>query len=151
WYTDHVGTDQHGVEVKLYTNAKGEVRVETYYWGKDENPLVTNYRIKGGGDPSPDDPSSKGTGIEPTNVAALIKAGLITYEIRANAEDTQLGQWIDRTGHGFVPHWNNDSDKGPGQTPKGNTGGGLTAKQVAEITKLVNLTAKSLASIGGSM
>jgi hypothetical protein len=101
------------------------------------------------GDAGPDGTTQR---IDKPDVGDLIKKGLVKIvNVRANPEDTPLGQWIDREGHGFVPHWNNDSDKGPGQAPKDNTGGGLTPKQLAEITKLVNFTAKSLAEIGGSM
>jgi hypothetical protein len=100
--------------------------------------------------PNPDDPTG-GKGTEPLDVADLLKKVRgVSVDFRANVEDTPLGQWINREGNGFVPHWNNDSDKGPGQAPQGHTGG-LTPKQLAQITRNINFVAKSLAAIGNSM
>jgi len=110
--------------------------------------------FKTGGDPNPDDSTSTGKGIEPVDVAGLIAKGLITYKIKATPENTPLAKWIDSEGGGMIPHYNptDDDNKGPGRTPKGNNNeGGLTDKQKAEITKLINYTAKSLSEIGQSM
>src|SRR5262249_24105970 len=118
WYTYESGT-----KVTLYTNYKNEIREEANYGDHlyviiYRNPQV---RLEPGGDPSPDDPSSKGTGIQPPDVAGLIKAGAITYKLRATPENTKLGQWIDREGGGVIPHYNpgdQDTSSGHGNPPK---------------------------------
>ena len=106
--------------------------------------------FKPAGDPGPDSVSDKG--LQPPDVVDAIKKGLITYTVKANPEDTPLAKWIERDGGGFVTHWNNDNDKGrPGLPKVNNNEGGLTDKQKAEITRLVNYAAKTLGELGTSM
>lgn len=104
----------------------------------------------GSGDPGPDANNDKG--IEVPKVAGMIAKGLITYTVKANPENTPLAKWIERDGGGIVTHWNNDDDKGrPGLPKVNNNEGGLTDKQKAEITRLVNYAAKTLGELGTSM
>src|SRR6185436_12990566 len=113
-------------------------------------------KVSEGGDPSPDDPSSRGTGIEPPNVAGLIKSGVLTIKVHATPENTPLVKWIDREGAGLIPHWDPGDQDGSsgrkGNPVKGNTNPeGLTDKQKADLLKNINFASKSLATLGGSM
>jgi hypothetical protein len=101
-------------------------------------------------DPGPDD---NGKGTEPVDVAGLIAKGLITYQVKVNAENTPLAKWLDSQGGGFVPHWNpgdDSGDKGPSKTPTVNTGG-PTEKQLQSLARLMNEAVKDINSLGQSM
>jgi hypothetical protein len=103
-------------------------------------------------DPGPDD-SRKGTD-KPDVVALLKKVKGVTFDIPQMPDQTPLGKFIDGGGAGFVPHWNpgdDDNGKGPGNTPTNNADKGPTAKQLAELANRVNVDARQLQGIAGSM
>src|SRR5438874_11410574 len=104
WKSDFIAKDGTYYEI-YFVKEKNEYLVIHYLPDNIIQLWVTK------GDPDPNANSDRG--IQPVDVAALIKKGLITYEIRATPENTPLSKWIERGGDGFVPHWNNDNDKGP--------------------------------------
>jgi hypothetical protein len=101
-------------------------------------------------DPGPDDTSK---GSEPVDVVALIEAGLVTYKVRANPEDTPLGKWLTRDGNGAGPRINpgdNGESSGPSSAPIVNRGG-ATPAQIHSYIKAMNIAARELQQIGASM
>jgi hypothetical protein len=157
------GSDGSTFSLYYQVGSDGQTHFAVYYerdgkaYVNIDDAVVDAYfdKIGGGGDPSPD---GNGTdqGIEPPNVAGLIKDGLVTIKVRvAPADSPQLSQWTSANGFGFAPHGNpGDTDtgnQGPGQPPKGNTGAGLTPKQQATLNKLINELAKSGILIGQGM
>jgi len=157
-------TSQDGTSFTVYQNDDG---TEATYVEKNGKALVTYSTLiatsvmqmpgfKWSGEESgTSDAVGKGSRTEPIDVGSLIKKGLITIiNIKANPENTPLAKWIDAEGSGMIPHYNpsDDDNKGrPGLPKVKNTEGGLTDKQKAEITKLVNYAAKTLEGIGTSM
>jgi len=119
----------------------------------NENVIDIAFSVtQGKSDPGPDQDTDKG--IDKPDINALLKKVKgVTLQINQMPEKTPLGKWLDSEGGGFVPHWNpgdDDSGKGPGNPPQKNTGG-LTAQQLKAYAKLMNLAARELNDIGGSM
>jgi hypothetical protein len=108
--------------------------------------------VGGHSDPGPDGTTQR---IDKPDVADMLKKakGLTIHISASPKEGTPLAGWLESEGRGGIIRWNpgDDSDTGgPGQAPKGHTGG-LTPKQIAAMTKNINFAAKSLAAIGNSM
>jgi hypothetical protein len=144
WWLLSESKDSDGTTRQIFKEQYGN-RLMVWFWHSDGSASCIVL-----GDPGPDDPTQR---IDKPDVAGLIKKGLITYEVRSTPESTPLAQWIDREGGGVIPHYNpgdQDTTTGRGQPPKG-PDTGMTAKEKADLARLVNFTAKSLASIGQSM
>ncbi len=152
WVPWDTSTDPDGTVVTIFYNQYDKSFFRFVYVTTDGTVFEHTIEVKGGGDPSPDDATGRGT--EPLNVAGLIASGKITYKVRANVEDSKLGEWIDRDGGGGQPHWNpgdQDTGTGPGGPPKSDTGIGLTPKELAERVRQINVAARSMDIIGRGM
>jgi hypothetical protein len=146
WTLSYSFTDEDGNKHEVFQSNTDENKwVDLTYVGKNKS-----YTIYHTGDPGPDD-SSKGS--EPVDVVALIEAGLVTYKVRANPEDTPLGKWLTRDGSGAGPRINPGDEgdsKGPGSTPVVNRAG-PTAAQIRSYIKAMNIAARELQQIGVAM
>ncbi|MGZ3408799.1 MAG: hypothetical protein ACXWJW_04940 [Xanthobacteraceae bacterium] len=149
WVEVNHGADSNGNEVVAYRNKNDpSLALRWYFWADGTSEKIIS---KEGADPGPDD-NGKGTGKP--DIAQLIKDGVITYAVKKNPEQTQLGKLITENGDGFAPHGNpgdQDNNNGPSGAPHRDTSTSLTAKEKTSLIKTINTIAKDQHITGTSM